>query len=217
MISTENKISLGTDFFDALIRALSSGKSGLKRIPDIVFNILRDELWKVHTDPLGNIHEHKTFEDYVTAPPLQGLGEDMESLKALCAKDNKVLSMIDEACQGEHGGLHNPDGKNQHKKEVNLYNIQVDQNTSKAPTGTSKEAGLRRLRKESKTNEKIKQLYEKALAGEISVHRAMVEAGFRKVQTHYDMAVKAIKKLSDDEFKKLYEEVIENRIAKQKG
>ena len=42
-------------------------------------------------------------------------------------------------------GLGGKSGKTKDNNFVNLYNIQVDK---KAPTGTSKQAGLRRLRKD---------------------------------------------------------------------
>ncbi len=60
----------------------------------------------------------------------------------------------DKAVRGEHGGNRNPTGRNQHTPEpesapnmVKLDNIQLDQDKGIAPTGTSAQAGLRRLEK----------------------------------------------------------------------
>jgi hypothetical protein len=47
----------------------------------------------------------------------------------------------------------------------------------KRQTGTSRQAGLRRLR------EQRPDLHQEVLAGKKSVHRAMIEAGFRKEKT----------------------------------
>jgi hypothetical protein len=51
---------------------------------------------------------------------------------------------------------------------------QVIQDKPNAPTGTSTEAALRRLAKDRPD------LHTRVLAGEITAHAAMVEAGFRK-------------------------------------
>lgn len=76
-------------------------------------------------------------------------------------------------------------GKNQHSDNPSLLdNIQE----AKAPTGTSKDAALRRLRKDRAD------LHEKVIAGEISAHAAMIDAGFRKKPTQAEICVKAFRK-----------------------
>lgn len=88
--------------------------------------------------------------------------------------------------------------------EVNLYNVQDDQNEklkthnapveqTKAPTGNTKAAGLRRLRKDRPD------LHEAVVNDEISVNEACVRAGFRKRPTPVDQAKKAVEKMNNKE------------------
>jgi hypothetical protein len=58
-----------------------------------------------------------------------------------------------------------------------LYRGENSIQNEKAPTGTSSEAMLRRLRKHRLD------LHERVLAGEITGYRASIEAGFRKPAT----------------------------------
>jgi len=69
------------------------------------------------------------------------------------------------------------DASQQGRRTDLLDNIQE---VAPAPTGTGRTTALRRLRKEAdKGNEEAASLRSKVLAGEMSPHAAMVEAGFR--------------------------------------
>lgn len=63
-----------------------------------------------------------------------------------------------------------------------LYNIQVDNNVEKIkyPSGTSSQAGLRKLRKHAEKREDVAKAYEQALKGEISTNKALIQTGLRK-------------------------------------
>jgi hypothetical protein len=113
----------------------------------------------------------------------------------------------DEDQQRGAGGNNNPTGTNQYTRlatevaaarqgqrspddpngrVVNHNNVIVDQSTPKAPLGNSRQKALRKLRQEAEKDEadpRVQDIYRRVLAEEISPHRGMVEAGFRKVKT----------------------------------
>ncbi len=101
----------------------------------------------------------------VQRPP-RGLGSDVKTIGKLCHDRPDVESAIERVTQRKPG---NPTGENQYQSGT-VDNI----NNSSRPNGTSKQAALRRLRKDAP------EMLERVLAGEISAHAAMVEAGFRK-------------------------------------
>ena len=87
----------------------------------------------------------------------------MENVRSLVAGDVVLLDLLDRAEQ-RPACLHRDNA-------VDNINSTVDER----PVGTSATAGLRRLRKDRPD------LHAQVLANELSVHRACVEAGFRKV------------------------------------
>lgn len=152
---------------EALGSALREGEHGLKTGPALLVRVLREESWRSFVTQRGDEVEHQRFEQFVTTPPLRGLGASMRLISKL------VDSIDEEAVRAEARDLldravQRPLGANQHAE--GLDNIQ----TLDAPSGTSREAGLRRLRKDRPD------LHAEVLAGRLSTHAAMVKAGFRK-------------------------------------
>ena len=68
------------------------------------------------------------------------------------------MDLLDRAIQGKHGGDHS---------KIDIVNL------APVPDGTSEAYALRRLRKDRPD------LHAQVLAGELSAHRAAVQAGFR--------------------------------------
>jgi len=89
------------------------------------------------------------------------------------------------------------------KEDVNtkLYNIQ--ECVQPAPTGTSREATIRRLVKLGRDD-----LLDKVESGELSANAAAIEAGFRKKLTPLEAARKAIAKLTEEDRATLVAELI---------
>jgi hypothetical protein len=76
------------------------------------------------------------FEDFVTTPPLHGLGADLRTLQNLCRDDAEALGELEKVTQRQHGGDRKSD-------EIKIDNVQLDP----TPTGNSRTAALRRRRK----------------------------------------------------------------------
>ncbi|MFJ5785370.1 hypothetical protein [Streptomyces hydrogenans] len=145
---------------------------------------MEEEAWRAFVTPRGELVEHERFVDFVTTPPTAGLGATVELLRTIVAADEVTLDLLDQALQ-RPAHIHQDDLDD-------VDNIHV------RPSGTSKEAGLRRLRKDRPD------LHADVLAGRLSTHSAMVKAGFRKRKISVPVssaedAAKAIRRNLDPE------------------
>lgn len=135
--------------------ALRSGQHGLATVPGLLKRVLAEESWREFTTQRGEHVVHERFVDFVTTPPLAGIGSTVELLRRIVADDTEALDLLDRALQ-------NPVGTN-----VALNNMKGH------PRGTSKDYALRKLRKDAP------ELHAEVLAGRLSAHAAMVKAGYR--------------------------------------
>jgi hypothetical protein len=99
------------------------------------------------------------FEDFIVTAPTKGLGATVEMVRSLLRGDLEALDLFDKAVQRPHGG----------DRSSKMDNIHLAPN----PAGTSREAGLRRLRKASP------ELHTQVITGQLSVNDALVQAGLR--------------------------------------
>lgn len=180
---------------EALGSALREGEHGLKTGPALLVRVLREESWRSFVTQRGEPVEYRRFEQFVTTPPLKGLGASMRLIKKLIdAIEDDVeriaaQDLLDQATQGKRGGSS--------KINLNVVNIHNEKDLERA-SGTSKEAGLRRLRKDRPD------LHADVLAGTLSTHAAMVKAGFRQRKISVPLttaadAAKAIRRNMDPE------------------
>lgn len=143
---------------EALSSALERGGSGLENAPELLRRLLADGSWRSFVTQRGELVEYERFVDFVTTPPLKGLGVTVRLVQRVVADDPVAVDLLDQALQVQHGG-----------DRSKVDNIQLAQ-----PGGTSRAASLRRLRKDAP------ELHAEVLAGQLSAHAAMVQAGFRK-------------------------------------
>ncbi|MEU2075455.1 hypothetical protein [Streptomyces sp. NPDC013489] len=148
-----------------LVQALGSGirstGNGLTDLPLLLRKVMEEEAWRAFVTPRGELVEHERFVDFVTTSPTAGLGATVELLRTIVAADEVTLDLLDRALQ-------RPSHVHRDDDQGDVDNIHI------RPSGTSKEAGLRRLRKDRPD------LHADVLAGRLSTHSAMVKAGFRK-------------------------------------
>jgi hypothetical protein len=144
---------------DALGSALRSGDHGLKTVPGLLKRVLSEESWREFTTQRGELVQHERFEEFVVRAPLKGLGASVELVRRVVADDPEAVDLLDRALQGRQG---------QRTDLVdNIHKVE-------RPAGTSQTAALRRLRKDAP------ELHAEVLAGNLSAHAAMVQAGFRR-------------------------------------
>lgn len=181
---------------EALGSALREGEHGLKTGPALLVRVLREESWRSFVTQRGDQVEHRRFEQFVATPPLKGLGANMRLIEKLIdsiedlADRRTAQDLLDQTLQ-------RPSHVHAGKKQEDVYDIHV------RPSGTSREAGLRRLRKDRPD------LHAEVLDGRLSTHAAMVKAGFRKrkisipVASPVDAAKALRRNLEPDQIKEL--------------
>ncbi|MCL5124022.1 MAG: hypothetical protein M1511_05900 [Deltaproteobacteria bacterium] len=185
-------------FVQALARLQRNGGESLKEFPDFIKLVIRNRAWEGWVDPpTQNRYSQPDFETFVVTPVLEGIGSTVQQVKDLCRHDDDAQKAIDSVLQRPAG---NPTGNNQHTKETGIVDI-VNDSSVERPTGNSRAAGLRRLKKDRPD------LYDE-VGKTKSVNQAMVEAGFRKktmtVPTDVEGLAKHIKKhFSTDQIEQL--------------
>lgn len=128
--------------------------SAIDEIPDLVIRVVDGDIWREFDSKMG-VKTNATFEEFVTSPPLKGIGTTVETLRKLCTGNTVALDALDGAMQ-RPAHIH---------ADVDNVNIR--------PDGNSSDQALRRLRSSRPD------LHTEVLAGNLSAHAAMVDAGFR--------------------------------------
>lgn len=142
--------------------SLMHGNNNLELIPSLVVKVCTPHEdtglppWRHYVTVRGETIEHDDFAAFVAAPPLRGLGSSIDMLRKVCRDEPRALDAIDAATQRP---------AHIHASDVAIVNVR--------PTGNASAAALRRLRKD-RTD-----LHAEVLAGNLSAHAAMVQAGFR--------------------------------------
>jgi hypothetical protein len=130
----------------------------------------------------GEVVRFDRFSDFVSTPPLEGLGADLATLKRMCADNSRVLDALDQVSIGRPGAregeVRNSEGRNQHtEQDVRIITDIVSNNPKlerNEDHGNGRAYALRRLRNERPD------LHARVLNEELTPHAAMLEAGFRK-------------------------------------
>lgn len=166
---------------------------GLHDIARKVRELLVSGAWREFVDARGNAQSYDDFEVFVTAPSSRGLNSDVRTLQKVCHDQRDVLDLIDQALQRPRGGDH----------RSNVDNINVAR-----PTGTSQQRALRKLRTSRPD------LHVRVVAGEMSPHAAMIEAGFRRRTITVpadpeEMAHTLLRRLEPDELRRLLEAIVD--------
>lgn len=153
-----NALVRNGEVVEAIQSSIIHGKHYLNNMPELIKAALEGAMWRERVIPqTGEVVKFDRFEQFVAAPPLSGLGVDIDMVKRICRDDTEALDLLDQATlhQGLRSDLHN-----------NVMEVKVQ--------GNSEEYALRRLRKHAP------ELHQKVIAGEMSPHAAMITAGFRK-------------------------------------
>lgn len=154
MIRAVNRAAANNTYVESLGSSLNHGGAALITVPKLVIKVIETEAWREFQPRVGSVRHHQRFEDFVTAAPLDGIGSTMEQLRDICRSDTVALDAIDQAVQ-------------------NRPALHIVKGEARAPTGNRSDVALRRLRKSAP------ELHAEVLAGHLSAHAAMVQAGFR--------------------------------------
>lgn len=168
---------------------ITHGGRDLETLPGLIIRVVKEDMWQQRAIPQLSWRlspEFGSFEEFVTTGPLDGLGITIKELKDLCSHGEKAIEAtdaIDRVTQRE--AYVHPDVSNRH--------------IIGRPAGTTRARALRRLRKDRLD------LHERVLAGEITPHAAMIEAGFwpRTMTIPADLpaAARALRKRMPDSYR----------------
>lgn len=175
----------------ALAESVQRGGRSLGNVPALLERVIAENMWqhRILDDREIAISE---FREFVTLPYPDGLGTTIETLQALCQNEPEIRSFLAEAKQGKVG---KPPKIEQSEFMVDARGNVIENdifdnikhyNSNKPATGTSADYAYNRLREEAYApdgtikNPKVASIQKRVLAGEISPHRGMVEAGFRR-------------------------------------
>lgn len=145
----------------ALSDAMRSGAHGLDIVPKLVRQVIEDNCWAERT--VGADRRRVAYQDFlkfVTDPPLEGLGADIEALARMCADDVEATRLLAEVRVRPVGRPAMADD--------------VRDSDRRAAHGNSTEYALRVLAHQ------FPDLYEEVRDGRMSAHAAAVRAGIRK-------------------------------------
>ena len=155
----------------SLSEAMADGETGLRYVPALLLRVINEDMWQRRViAKTGQIAEFKSFREFVETQPLEGLGADLDTLKRLCVDNSAALDAIIRVTAQPVGA---PKGNKNAVKTIdnNVINC-FDERES--PVGNSANYALRKLRSDAPI------LHARVLAGELSPHAAMIEAGYRK-------------------------------------
>lgn len=198
-----------TDNTHSVIR---EGGESLRMLPHCLLRAFECEAWRERRTPNGAAVENRDFVEWVTAPYPRGLGATLDIVEAILTSSREVAEaqqarlLWDRAVRGEPG---------RPTKAETVDNV----HGFERPAGNSAAAGLRRLDKEAEAGNSIAaQALEAVKSGTKSIHRAMVECGFRKTLDPEVKALaardcaEAIVALSEGDFERLT--AVENLLRK---
>lgn len=170
---------------DALGSSLRYGGNALEAVPDLLKKLLAEEAWREFITQRGELVRHERFADFVTTPPLKGLGASMELIDRIVGtSDPDLLRMLREAKKGKPG---RPRKGEEKADESSMFSRDRDAEDAE------------RLARDAPDE------YEAVLRGEKTIHAAAVAAGIRKrrISVRLDdpaSAIRSIRRNASPEF-----------------
>lgn len=98
----EDKLRHADTVVEALSNALTRADHRLALVPGLVLQLINGDLWQERiVQRTGEYVRFARFEEFVTTPPLDGLGASLATLRRVCAGRVEVLNALDRVTVGE--------------------------------------------------------------------------------------------------------------------
>lgn len=184
------------DIVAATATAMARGGASLRNVPGLLKRLIREGSWREYVTPVGEVEIFATFAAFIVHP--WGLNTTLDMLERICGDDMEALTMIDHATARKKG---RPEKEESilSEQETNHHNIMIKGQHD--AQGTSRAYALRRLRIHRPD------IHARVLAGELSPHRGMIEAGFLRQPTPVETMRRAWEKASEDERVQFFREL----------
>lgn len=150
----------------ALSSAIRFGGSGLSDVPVLIERVISDGSWQSFENDLG-VFSNETFEEFVTAEPLKGLGASTK-LVVQMVRGTSAEALVRNLLKSRS----NPKGRNQHSapKTDDGSTNNISRTTKH---GTRRDYALERLERDAP------ELFDAVQRNELSPNAAAIKAGFR--------------------------------------
>ncbi len=188
-MSDDSALREADQFIGLMREAIHSRFMNIDTARELLRTVLKKEMWR-HRIVLMTERpkDYVQFAQFVTDPPPEGLSTTIATLETVAHGDVELVGLLDEVTKK---------GDGRPNKTVN----NID-SLRERPRGDSIERAMRDL------HEKRSDLEARVIAGELSPHAAMIEAGFRKrkmtIPTDIDGIARALKRrLTADEIAEL--------------
>jgi hypothetical protein len=161
---------------DALRMALAH-TDGLETTPMILRRVLDEEAWRDRIEHrIGQHYVFATFEEFVEAKPLDGLGMHVADIEAILKvrEEHDLLRRLREACKQKPGPKAVEKGNGQVRVPRPAPKSSASNRRIIHRGGTNRDTTLARLHGQHAA------LYQQVIAGQMSANAAAIKAGFRK-------------------------------------
>lgn len=175
-----NSLRRRASLIDSLGSSLRRGGASLGTVPGLLKRVLEEEAWREFETSRGEVVCHDRFTDFVTTPPLKGLGASMELIDRIVGTgDPELMQLLREAKSVGRG----------HPRDSDSESLDSD---------TAAYAASRLAREAPEE-------YEAVRRGEKTIHAAAVAAGIRKrrISVRLDdpaSAIRSIRRNASPEF-----------------
>ena len=134
---------------DTIARALSQdiadGDAALGSVPGLLRRVINENMWQERVLPENSqLVTFQHFTDFVTAPPLEGLGTTREVIEALCKQDDAILQQMRQLFE-EDIPTANRNGTNRYTSSPDTSGLETDNKGY----GNSREYRLARLKRDA--------------------------------------------------------------------
>jgi len=195
-----DKLREADTIVDALGKAMINGNAGLSNVPGLLLRVIREDLWRKRiVIQTGQVAEFKTFIEFVTTAPLEGLGADLPLLRRLCGDNTEVRTELDRVTRQGRGAPEGNKNAAKHKEpETNGLNQPICLRRDRA------DRDLRRLEKD------YPDLHEQVVRDGRAVYDAAIEAGFypKRIAVNLRNAQSAARTLLNNASPEFIEELI---------
>lgn len=145
---------------ESLGSALRSGNHGLQTVPGLLKQVLAEESWRDFVTKRGEHVTHDRFADFVTSPPLKGLGASIELITRIVGTDDPELMRL------MRDALKSPRGRR--------TDLEPGVDSTLSSKGEDVALTAERLAREAPDE------YAAVLRGERTINAAAVRAGIRR-------------------------------------
>lgn len=180
----------------SLAQAVRRGGHSLDSVPALLRRVIEENMWQERQIGEGEKITLSEFREFVETDYPEGLGTTLDTLEALCKLEPDIMDYLAQAKRGKPGRPPKTSNKSEYATDARGNVVKTTDNISNLRNfqhGTGAEYAYQRLRDEAYNedgtvkNPDVADIHKRVIAGEISPHAGMVEAGFRKRKVAVNM------------------------------